>query len=692
MPSARPGIARWGHLILRARRADRPLGLALTTRRTTCVNSSHSITTDRPVSRLLLVASIFLACLVAGLSVVVYFAYVIESGPPHAAKLAGLDHQVTVRWAPSEIASVEAAGTHDAMAGLGYAQASRRTWPLLLYRAAALGDLFDLIGDEALEADLTAIRLGLADGARGAFEALASDQKQLLTSFATGVNAALSDHRVLREPALLLSRVKPEPWEPWHSIAIERLFAWLGAEADSASSELQRRPLREALRLHDFDHSTIVASLPPLERGLYVRYVLGSSSLPVLFEVNVSGLFAHDVQGACLIGTPFFLAGRTEDRAWAFLPRSRYRLRTVTRDNSLKIERKRLGVVGGTERLVTILTDSLGVVLEEIEQDQVILSDTRQRIVSWSGLGATSDVTFWLDVTSVPSSGLVLFDGSGIVLSLDQRLYAGPDMRRSFHFSYMGESVWSRSAMERLDSLASESQGFYPRLWFLDAYSPWARRTAQLLVAALDSVEAERVPDAATYLRNWEYDYSRASIAASVFSVWAEITRDNEGAWPGLPAVVGTDAAADTSRRLASRSERWTNYLDLAVSRLTSDFGTDMSTWRWERVNAGELRFPLLGRPGRARAPFVPTVVSGFGHPSSPSWGPPEVYMLGKPLSVWEGWTRTDAADAWQVRRVLPGSSAGFSGSARPGELRHLDSVGSLQTGPSETTTLVPEE
>ncbi len=639
------------------------------------------------MNRILLITSIFVLGLLIGLLVLAYFAYVIETGPPESSLVEGLGSDVTVSWSSAGIAAVQGETTMDAMVGLGYAQASRRTWPLLLYRAVALGRLSELSGSDGLDSDRAAIRLGIGDGAREAYKTLSDEHRSALSAFAAGVNAALDDRRILRDPALILSGADPRPWEPWHSIAVERLFAWLGADARADTAAVRARPIREALLLHDFSRSAIVAPTPPLEPGIYARFVFGSSALPVLFEARVSSVYGQDVQGASLLGTPFFLAGRTDTRAWAVLPAGTYGARQIGKTFNPNVSHRRILLPDQTEQLVSILADSSGVVLDWDERSAPE-PDSTILVVSWTGLGAISDAESWLQVVGDRPRRFALFGGAGVIVSEGDVSYLTDEssVTRSKYFVTLAESPWVAHFTRRLDSLASEASGFLPREWFQDTYSLWAAETTPVLLSRIEPPQGPLVRDAVAYLRNWDYSFDRASIAASIFNVWAEIVYEIDGSWPGLPT--GGDAV--TESRPEDLTTTWQDILEFAVARLATDFGSDMSNWRWERVHAGELRFPLLGdkEPGSSR--FVPTVVSGLGHPSTPAWGPPAVYARLRAHGFWEGWTVTNTSRDWITRRIVPETDATFRGSSASVDSRQSVAIGEVHRERGHTTTLKP--
>ncbi|MDX1741936.1 MAG: penicillin acylase family protein, partial [Rhodothermales bacterium] len=289
------------------------------------------------MNKVLIVVLIFFGGVVAALLVLSYFAYVIDSGPPDEIVVNALEGPSQVLFAEQGTATVTATNLDDAMAGLGYAQVASRTWPLLLYRAAATGRFAALAGPAGVAVDEMVYRLGIGESAEAAYTGLDTRERRLLDAFASGINAGLTEAPITRDPSLVLSGHLPEPWLPWHTLAVERLFGWLAVRTRSVEDFPD--PIRTALGLHDFGESTIVSSEWPSEPGLFVRYVWGSSALPVLFETSVDGAGSEPVRGACLIGTPFFVAARNGDRAWSFLLDQDAVVHTVLTD-SVELQRQ----------------------------------------------------------------------------------------------------------------------------------------------------------------------------------------------------------------------------------------------------------------------------------------------------------------------------------------------------------------
>src|SRR5690606_10817922 len=128
------------------------------------------------------------------------------------------------------VVSISANSVPDLYRAIGFAQGSSRTWAALLLRQAAVGELSHWFGPSAVDIDGHVAALRLDELARQAFATLQPADQQILQGFAEGMNAAMSAGFVTRLDPLVALRVSPEPWEPWHTLAIERLFAWLSAD------------------------------------------------------------------------------------------------------------------------------------------------------------------------------------------------------------------------------------------------------------------------------------------------------------------------------------------------------------------------------------------------------------------------------------------------------------------------------
>jgi penicillin amidase len=117
------------------------------------------------------------------------------------------------------IAHVRAQGSLAAFEGQGYAAAEDRMWQMELDRRRALGRLAEVVGPTALAADGFHRAVGIAAHARRSLGALTQGTQAALEAYARGVNRWLESDPDL-PPELTALGIQPEPWEPWHSIAL----------------------------------------------------------------------------------------------------------------------------------------------------------------------------------------------------------------------------------------------------------------------------------------------------------------------------------------------------------------------------------------------------------------------------------------------------------------------------------------
>src|SRR5262249_25243457 len=120
------------------------------------------------------------------------------------------------------IAHARADSEADAFFAQGFACAEDRLWQMEHDRLRACGRWGEVIGPDGLARDAFVRRLGLARSARRDFAALGESARPMLEAYAAGVNASLALRP--RLPAeFVLTGVRPEPWLPWHSLAVYKL-------------------------------------------------------------------------------------------------------------------------------------------------------------------------------------------------------------------------------------------------------------------------------------------------------------------------------------------------------------------------------------------------------------------------------------------------------------------------------------
>ena len=137
-------------------------------------------------------------------------------------RLDGLRHTVTV-WRDSlGIPHVRAANEHDAWFAQGFVTAQDRLWAMEYDRRRAVGRWAEAAGESVVGQDMQIRRFRLEDAARADYAAAGPRARAMLDAYAAGVNAFIqSDAPLPVEYAI--TGIDPEPWEPWHGLAIYKV-------------------------------------------------------------------------------------------------------------------------------------------------------------------------------------------------------------------------------------------------------------------------------------------------------------------------------------------------------------------------------------------------------------------------------------------------------------------------------------
>lgn len=125
--------------------------------------------------------------------------------------LTGLGAPATVQRDALGVATIEAADALDAARALGYVHAQERYFEMDLMRRTAAGELAELFGPAAVDADRAKRVHRMRTRVRHDLARIAGTERALLEAYTAGVNAGLSDLRARPWPYLLL-RTTPAPW------------------------------------------------------------------------------------------------------------------------------------------------------------------------------------------------------------------------------------------------------------------------------------------------------------------------------------------------------------------------------------------------------------------------------------------------------------------------------------------------
>ncbi len=135
------------------------------------------------------------------------------------ARVPGLESSVKITSDRYGIPTIAAQSRLDATLALGYITARDRLWQIDILRRRAAGRLSEILGKGALGFDRSQRTIGFARAAKAIAANLPEDQKEILRSYASGINAYINAAKVLPFEFLVL-RYRPEPWTVEDSILV----------------------------------------------------------------------------------------------------------------------------------------------------------------------------------------------------------------------------------------------------------------------------------------------------------------------------------------------------------------------------------------------------------------------------------------------------------------------------------------
>lgn len=532
-----------------------------------------------------------------------------QSRLPKKVSVDGLESTVEIRWGNLNTAEIKAESFSDGLFGLGYAQGQLNGWTIALWRQAALGRLTEWFGTDGIDADRLVKLLGIPEIAEQINHDLDSDQATLITAFGKGIELAWQETDSMHE--FFANNISPQPWESWHTLAIERLIAWMSVSSDSlcalgASVCAGSANLQSILLLHEFEASSSLVL--PTSNGplLYQRHILGNGIMPAYQEVSLTISNEFELHGAALIGTPFFPAGKTRTHAWSILLYSPKMIGPTTEHLQRQV---RFDYFDREEIISYRRSDKvLGMLDSELE-------------LHWEGLGMETDLQAWFGLLYNRRDSFEIWSGDGILVSDDHSWEILGSPKFLFPINSLGVvisndslSQYRASYLENIDPDSAHSLG-----WITDTYSVWAHR---ILPDRLDSLQlaanaSPLLQSALAYLENWDHRFDRTSIGATIFNEWM----NSEG---------------------SSLEASFSN----AVDQLVESFGPDPSKWIWEYVHT-DTRYFTVQRPTTSRT-FAPLTFPYAGHETTMIWGGARAAAA---PTTWEFWTWNEPNSTPFVRR-----------------------------------------
>jgi penicillin amidase len=159
---------------------------------------------------------------------------------PHlsgALPLSGLRDRVVIEREPIGIVHVRARNDQDLLFSQGVVHAQDRLWQMEFQRRIGAGRLAEVLGPEAVSRDRYLRTWGFHRAARFAYEHLDDEARNLIDSYAAGINAYLATEPPL-PPEFHLLGVRPEPWTGPDVLVWSKLMAY--NLADNRRAELRR--------------------------------------------------------------------------------------------------------------------------------------------------------------------------------------------------------------------------------------------------------------------------------------------------------------------------------------------------------------------------------------------------------------------------------------------------------------------
>ncbi len=619
--------------------------------------------------RISLVLGIVFVLLGMGVGLVWYLAYGANHAPPASAMIPSLSNQTRILWGIEGKATIEAVDEVDAYAALGFAHGWDRLWPLLLWRQAATGTLSSWDGESALPIDQLILSFRFPHFAKQSFEALPDEEKRLLEAYSRGLNEAMKSRSKQLPPPLLDAPPALDRWEPWHSLAIERLLVWLTVPFPSPPfSENQAWDriitatfqLRERLQFFGLSHSHAWAIQDSTGAHLFQRHILGAAATPTLFEVTFSTA-QPPLNALTFPGYPGALSAQTPSTAWVHLLHSSVQFAHIPLvAPEYAISYSRIETTSGQEHLVSSAFVPSGLVLDfdsttHTNTDSETPHPDSIWVMQWAGFSNASDFPTVRALNRTATAAFSLFAGHGLWVNTGGTvsLMGQPQHVRTFQQGlFVGNDSWSEYVAARLISFASDSTHIHPDTWSLDTYSPWAAHLAPRLSRHLGgSVAPSPVfEEGVTYLLNWDFHFDGSSIAATIFDRWIGQLRASQADISIFLDELDTDSLTATDAVTLDRS------FEATLASLQEEFGPDLSLWRWEDINPQQWHFVSRWpkeQQTRGDLPhrFDSIYLPGAGHPSTLRWGSSALATpLPAPFS-WESWWHTSQPDHWVVRR-----------------------------------------
>jgi penicillin G amidase len=239
-------------------------------------------------------------------------------------------HPVSVSFDSIGVPHIRAGSLEDALFVQGYVTAQDRLFQMDLLRRLNAGELAEVFGPLAVEADREARRLRLRRIAEDAYGTLAPADRAAFAAYSRGVNAFLSEHLDNLPVEFRLAGYQPRPWS-----VIDSLLICLNMFRDLTTTWKDEALKRTMLAAGDPAKVNFLFPLrtgaepQPGSNGWAIAGTRTASGKPLLsndmhLQMSLPGIWymAHlqapglDVSGVALPGTPGIIVGHNQRIAW----------------------------------------------------------------------------------------------------------------------------------------------------------------------------------------------------------------------------------------------------------------------------------------------------------------------------------------------------------------------------------------
>ncbi len=610
-----------------------------------------------------------------------YLSYGFENTPPKTVAIQHISEPANIAWYPNGLSTIRSNDLNASLAALGYAHAVKNPWQMMLWRQTALGSLSSWFGPNLLRLDRFTKQLRLANTSQTTYEDLSKNDQDRLIAYTAGINQAITEQHLLAHNDFAFLGSDIAPWEPWHTLALERLFAWLATNFSDINElpEVERENiLREViepdeflhkfLQVYDFQFSFTGAwhSTDAQEADFFFqRFVYGASAHTIVQEVNFQLQSQQEVLVSTIPGTLIFLSGHSTDKNWAILPTSTLSLGRHHITHIPEITHERITNRDGTEILVTV-NHFPGLLNLESTLDTETDSSFA---LYWNGFTKGTDAFSFLAMLAGTKPTLNLLEGDGLWQQDQQFDVIGEP---AYRYNLSGGILVSSDQRafyiaSHLDSLCGTTPALLnPKLWPGECYNPWAAQYGPALIRGIanaPSLQSAPYDDAITYLRNWDFSYTSSSIGAAIFERWLANLKLSSTS-NQLPFSTSTDSTVRVEPTI--ESARLINEFKRTIDSLNTTLGADLSQWRLEQTQPVVRYFPAWSADSLFSADdsplsetnYAPLVFPGKGDVATLCNGSFDSPRYGTVSAQWEAWStsRDDKHAIYWRKQIAPES------------------------------------